>query len=373
MLQCSKMEESAATKPKELEQVHNTVPNGRCTTPVRMENAEAEDVQKASAGAKVEVCVSAGPKIALPAEDLVKLLPFGELPQDTKLCSPSPVEVQAENLTGILSSSKQVTPDHNHKFCSEMVSNEAEDKHVTATENTENRPIKDQNSEFDHMNMEQNGTLPEEVTQNNYLEPSTLQIDTQSRICSGDLLVQPTGDAAEDHIHLEQPIYNVSKNSGLEQLGPGLEAATEGSSRLEDTVNGTPFSGGSVKVLAGKRKKNQELSVNSSRSLRSRSQEKFKAPDTSNIVTEEATDREKKKKKRRKQMEKNKVDEFYRIRTHLRYLLHRIKYEESFIDAYSGEGWKGQRFALLIFPPFFFLWSDCCFSSCILTSYLVVN
>ncbi|KAK1402480.1 hypothetical protein POM88_002085 [Heracleum sosnowskyi] len=324
------------TKPKELEQVHHTVPNGRCTTPVRMENAMAEDVQ--SAGTKVEVYISVGAKIVPSAEDSVKLLPFGELPQDTKLGSPTPVKVQAENLTGILSSSKQVTPDHNNKLGSDMVENEAEENHVITTENTDNGPIKDQNSEFDHISMEQEGTLPEKVTQNNCLE-STSKIDTQSRTYSGDLLGLPTD--------------NASNNSGFEQLGPGHETATEGPSHSEDTVKGTPVLPGkgqisltslegSAKVLTENRKKNQKLSVTSSRLLRSRSQEKSKAPDTTNTVTEESADREKKKKKRKKRMEKNKVDEFSRIRTHLRYLLQRINYEKSFIDAYAGEGWKGQ-------------------------------
>ncbi|WOH13932.1 hypothetical protein DCAR_0933445 [Daucus carota subsp. sativus] len=199
--------------------------------------------------------------------------------------------------------------------------------------------------------MEQKGTLPEEVTPNNCLESSIPQIDTQSRIYSSDLLGSPTGDAANDHIHLEQQINNAPNSSGLEQLGPGQETAAEGSSHLEETVEGTPVlprnrpismisSEGNIKVLSGKRKKNQNLLVSSSRTLRSRSQEKSKAPDTSNMVTEGADSQ--KKKKRKKRMEKNKIDEYSRIRTHLRYLLHRIQYEKNFIDAYSGEGWKGQ-------------------------------
>lgn len=336
------MEESSGTKPKELEQVPHTVPNGRCTTPVQMENAMAEDVQ--SAGTKVEVYISVGAKIVPSAEDSVELLPFGELPQDTKLGSLSPVKVQDENLNGILSSSKQVTPEHNHKLGSDMVVNEAKENHVIATENTDNEPIKDKNSELEHISMEQEGTLPEKVTQDNCLESSTSKIDTQSRIYSGDLLGSPTD--------------NASKNFGLEQLGPGQETAIEGPSHSGDAVKGTPelprngqisltSLEGSVKVSTEERKKNRILSVNSSRSLRSRSQEKAKAPETTDIVTEESADREKKRKKKKKRMEKNKVDEFSRIRTHLRYLLQRIKYEKSFIDAYSGEGWKGQRFALL--------------------------
>ncbi|KAL8156166.1 pathogenesis-related homeodomain protein isoform X2 [Apium graveolens] len=332
------MEESSGTKPKELEQEHHTVPNGRCTTHGHMENAMAKDE---SAGTKVEVYISVGAKIVPSAEDSIKLLPLGELPQDTNLCSSSPVKVQDENHTGILSSSKQVTPDHNYKLGSDIVADEAKENHVIATENTDNEPIKDQNSEFEHISMEQEGTPPEKVTQNDSLESSTSKIDIQSRIYTGDLFGPPTD--------------NASKKIGLEQLGPGQETGTEGPSNSEDAVKGTPVLPGngqisltslecsdSVKVLTEKRKKNKQLPVNSSRSLRSRSQEKSKVPDTTNIVMEESADKEKKKKKRKKLLEKNKGDEFSRIRKHLRYLLQRIQYEKSFIDAYSGEGWKGQ-------------------------------
>lgn len=382
MHQCSKMEESSGTNPEESERVRDIV-NGRCTTPVRTETATAEDVQNASAGTKVQEYVPVGAKIVLSAEDSIKLLPFRELPQDTKLCSPGSMELQAENRNGILSSSKQVTPDHDHGLGSEMGNNEAmEENNVIATENTDNGPIKDQKSEFDHINMEQKRKLTEEVTKNNCLESSTSQIDDQSRSYSGQLLGQTTGDAAKDHIHLEEQIDNATDNAGPEELDCGQETATEGSSPLEETVKGTPVlprngqislisSGGSVKVLPEKRKKNKILSVNSSRSLRSRSQEKSKTPDSSNIVTEEGAEREKKK-RRKKRMEKNKVDEFSRIRTHLRYLLHRIKFEKNFIDAYSGEGWKGQRFALLNHLSSYFLFSlhlVAWFSICILTSY----
>lgn len=52
-------------------------------------------------------------------------------------------------------------------------------------------------------------------------------------------------------------------------------------------------------------------------------------------------------KKRKKDKKKGKVkedDEYTRIKKKLRYLLNRISYEQSLIDAYSLEGWKGSRF-----------------------------
>ncbi|KAL1831638.1 hypothetical protein ACET3Z_001289 [Daucus carota] len=254
------------------------------------------------------------------------------------------------------------------------------------------RPRKVQNSPtslLENVNMEQKETIPEEMTQISFLESMTSLIDSQSRNHSSDQSGLPTENAAKDckQIHLGQQNDDATKISGLaelvidqktvanspsqvvetgkrgrgrpkkvligpEQLLPGQKTAIKSSSPLGDTgkrsrgrprkVQNSPTSlGGSVKVLPEKRKDAQELSVNSSRSLRSRSQEKSCEPDLSNIVAEGA-DREKTRKKRKKRMDENRVDEFSRIRTHLRYLLHRIKYEKNFIDAYSGEGWKGQ-------------------------------
>ncbi|CAI0470430.1 unnamed protein product [Linum tenue] len=52
----------------------------------------------------------------------------------------------------------------------------------------------------------------------------------------------------------------------------------------------------------------------------------------------------KKQKRRKKDRKKGTVtDEYTRIRSHLRYLLHRMKFEQSLIVAYSADGWKGQN------------------------------
>ncbi|KAL0384277.1 UNVERIFIED_CONTAM: Pathogenesis-related homeodomain protein [Sesamum radiatum] len=96
-------------------------------------------------------------------------------------------------------------------------------------------------------------------------------------------------------------------------------------------------------VQSRKRKAGLKGPVTSSWVLRSKSQEKPKAPEANGNVKEDSANGERKKRgKKKKPMQKTTVNEFSRTKTHLRYLLHRIKYEQSLIDAYSAEGWKGQ-------------------------------
>ncbi|KAJ4837462.1 hypothetical protein Tsubulata_013172 [Turnera subulata] len=83
-------------------------------------------------------------------------------------------------------------------------------------------------------------------------------------------------------------------------------------------------------------------STKSDRVLRSRSQEKPKASQSSdNLANANSTMERKKKRGKRNKGKRIIYDEYSRIRKHLRYLLSRMNYEQSLISAYSGEGWKG--------------------------------
>lgn len=52
----------------------------------------------------------------------------------------------------------------------------------------------------------------------------------------------------------------------------------------------------------------------------------------------------KKRKKKRRQKDNAELDEASRLQRRSRYLLIKMKLEQNLIDAYSGEGWKGQRY-----------------------------
>lgn len=80
-------------------------------------------------------------------------------------------------------------------------------------------------------------------------------------------------------------------------------------------------------------------SLSSGRVLRSMSKEKCKSPPE--LVGAPVHSVTKERKKRRK-VKRASNDEFSVIRKRVRYLLTRMNYEQNFIDAYSGEGWKGQ-------------------------------
>ncbi|XP_068656187.1 homeobox protein HOX1A isoform X2 [Aristolochia californica] len=90
----------------------------------------------------------------------------------------------------------------------------------------------------------------------------------------------------------------------------------------------------------GHRKYSLRSSANSSRVLRSRSQGNNvsiqKGVRPVDVCTEQ-----KKNKRKRKGRRKVVDDEFSKLRKHIRYLVSRINYEQSLLDAYASEGWKG--------------------------------
>lgn len=141
--------------------------------------------------------------------------------------------------------------------------------------------------------------------------------------------------------------------SNLENMGTPLGMASDdpGNGEIDpmqiDATNDSGHLGSEDRAASGqsrKRKSKVKGPVTSSWSLRSKSQDKPKAPEPTETVEAGSANGEKKRRgRKKKQMKNNIVNEFSRVRTHLRYLFHRIKYEQSLIDAYSAEGWKGQR------------------------------
>ncbi|XP_076953905.1 pathogenesis-related homeodomain protein-like [Bidens hawaiensis] len=93
----------------------------------------------------------------------------------------------------------------------------------------------------------------------------------------------------------------------------------------------------------GRPRKNESVITISPRLLRTRSQEKTKTEiqESADLLLEEPDSKENKM-KMTKRMKPEHNNEFSKIKRHLRYLLNRMKYEQNFIDAYAGEGWKGQ-------------------------------
>uniref|UniRef100_A0A0A0LA53 PHD-type domain-containing protein n=1 Tax=Cucumis sativus TaxID=3659 RepID=A0A0A0LA53_CUCSA len=145
----------------------------------------------------------------------------------------------------------------------------------------------------------------------------------------------------------ELPLEDVTKNY-IEKMNPPIGDLTQITSiqSLETIPSNSQQSARKDKIFLKSKKKNYKLRshVSSDRVLRSRTQEKAKAPERSNDLnnfTAEEDGKRKKKKKRNIQGKGARVDEYSSIRNHLRYLLNRIRYEQSLIEAYSSEGWKG--------------------------------
>lgn len=127
-------------------------------------------------------------------------------------------------------------------------------------------------------------------------------------------------------------------------VDPGYEKVSQ--VKVEATSNSV-FSGNDDRGSSQQRRNRKAKlkgPVTSSWDLRPKSQEKVKSPEPVETVQEGNANGEKKRRGRKpKNMQNNTINEFSRTKTHLRYLMHRISYEQNLIDAYSAEGWRGQR------------------------------
>ncbi|KAK1431267.1 hypothetical protein QVD17_14608 [Tagetes erecta] len=122
------------------------------------------------------------------------------------------------------------------------------------------------------------------------------------------------------------------RGSSVDQLKETQENETKEISQTPDQRN------------SGRSRRKESMITMSPRVLRSRSQEKPKTDinESVDVPSQEPDSKEKKRRKMKKKMKEDHNNEFSKIRRHLRYLLNRMKYEQNFIDAYAGEGWKGQ-------------------------------
>ncbi|XP_077224912.1 homeodomain-like protein with RING/FYVE/PHD-type zinc finger domain-containing protein [Tasmannia lanceolata] len=93
----------------------------------------------------------------------------------------------------------------------------------------------------------------------------------------------------------------------------------------------------------GCRKYTLRSSLDGVRVLRSRSSKTtHDTPVNTNTNSVLLSNERREKRKKRKETNRAVKDEFSRIKKRFKYLLNRMTYEQSLIDAYSGEGWKGQ-------------------------------
>ncbi|PHU10487.1 hypothetical protein BC332_22347 [Capsicum chinense] len=135
--------------------------------------------------------------------------------------------------------------------------------------------------------------------------------------------------------HSSASAGSMSENPGAEQSREACDNAVQNLNQSEcrEKTPGQPR----------KRKSISGTPISSTRLLRSKSKEKSGASEANNtVVTHDAAEEKRRKRRKKKHSKDIAVNEFTRIRGHLRYLLHRITYEQTLIEAYSGEGWKGQ-------------------------------
>ncbi|XP_057516181.1 homeobox protein HAT3.1 [Amaranthus tricolor] len=166
------------------------------------------------------------------------------------------------------------------------------------------------------------------------MEGAQISLDEQVEILHGDVLkkFEENGCGACD-----------AKPSSIDQSTPPLSPNAD--EKMHVVVLGLGILDGGEKIGRGRKPKSATKNTQqqtSNRSLRSRSKEVSKDPEPSvNLETTKGRAERRGRKKGAVKDDKSN-DEFSKMRRHLRYLLHRMKYAQNLLDAYSSEGWRGQ-------------------------------
>lgn len=195
-------------------------------------------------------------------------------------------------------------------------------------------------SEFVHnLPVETNTVVPTCVV----IEQSEPHLEAAKKSSLSEQTGPPPADSNKDlgTEPLGPPPDDVANNSTLEQLETPPKKTIKNPRRLGRRDKRTPNS--------LKKKYMLRSLVASDRVLRSRTPGKPKAPESSNNSAHVSSVEEKKKKIKKRRGKRVVADEFSRIKSRLRYLLNRISYEQSLIDAYSSEGWRGSRCVYCIY------------------------
>ena len=169
---------------------------------------------------------------------------------------------------------------------------------------------------------------------------------------------------AESHMKHE----STNDVNGNVKIANGVSGEEEQESRTPVTVkksSGTKFTGSHRELVLGLpcrgqfefHRSSKKPGVGGERNVVASSHKRAKrskeaAGSSSVDVNATPVDGSKQRKTYTKKVEVREDDEYTRIKKKLRYFLNRIRYEQSLIDAYSLEGWKGSRF--VSFLPFHF-------------------
>ncbi|GMH23610.1 hypothetical protein Nepgr_025453 [Nepenthes gracilis] len=212
---------------------------------------------------------------------------------------------------------------------------QSEQKQITGTEGAQRNPVEGCILVHNCVKIEQPGPSLEDAAKKSIVELLEPTHEEVSKDCFSSKQLEPApGSVAKDCLSEQLRPTSKDVQTSTQVVSGSLSKDGKKSSRWHRKTSATLV--------------NKKYMLRSSAGSRSVSQSKPEEKSAISVLSSNMKnvsdngERRGRKGRTSKQMKEKPDDGFSSMRKHLRYILHRMQYEQNLIDAYSSEGWRGQ-------------------------------